>query len=102
MVDSIKFDRTDMDVVYEIMLKMGVSLDVPVSYIEVNGKVVYVVGTCLLLVCLQSGFVAEDIEAMAEYAPASIICAESAFADDSALSNAHYILRDRGIELKLV
>ena len=45
---------------------------------------------------------AEDIEAMAQYAPAKIICAEAGFADDSALSNAHYILKDRAIELKLV
>ena len=42
MIDSIKDDRTDMDVVYEVMLKMGVPLDVPVQYIEVNGKVVYI------------------------------------------------------------
>ena len=39
---------------------------------------------------------------MADFAPAKIICAEQGFADDSALSNAHYILKDKEIELKLV
>lgn len=102
MIDSIKDDRTDMDVVYEVMLKMGVPLDVPVRYIEVNGKVVYIVGDFLLMIALFDNITAEDIEAIAEYAPAKIICAEHGFADDSALSNAHYILRDRQIELKLV
>lgn len=102
MVDSIKPDRTAMDVVYEIMLKMGVSLDIPVTYIEVNNKVVYVVGKLILLICLTGDITAEDIEAMAEYGPAKMILSEHSFADDSALSNAHYILRDKGIELKLV
>ena len=102
MIDSVKPDRTDMDVVYEVMLKLGVPLDIPVTHMEVNGKTIYVVDDCLLLICLADNITAEDIEAMADYAPAKIICAETGFADDSALSNAHYILRDRSIELKLV
>lgn len=102
MIYSIKDDRTDMDVVYEVMLKMGVPLDVPVQYIEVNGKIVYIVGEFLLMIALFKNITAEDIESIAAYAPAKIICAESSFKDDSALSNAHYILRDKQIELKLV
>ena len=102
MIQSIKDDRTDMDVVYEVMLKMGVPLDVPVQYIEVNGKIVYIVGDFLLMVALFDNITAEDIESISDYAPAKIICAEKSFKDDSALSNAHYILRDKHIELKLV
>ncbi len=102
MIDSIKDDRTDMDVIYEVMLKMGVPLDVPVQYIEVNDKIVYIVGDFLLMIALFDNITAEDIDGMAAYAPAKIICAEQGFADDTALSNAHYILRDKQIELKLV
>ena len=102
MIDSIKDDRTDMDVVYEVMLKMGVPLDVPVTYTDINDKIAYVVGDMLLLVCLADNITAEDIEKMADFAPAKIVCAEQGFADDSALSNAHYILKDKQIELKLV
>ena len=102
MIQSIKVDRTDMDVVYEVMLKMGVPFAVPVQYIEVNGKVVYIVGDFLLMIALFDNITAEDIEGMAAYAPAKIICAEQGFKDDSALSNAHYILRDKEIDLKLV
>jgi adenine-specific DNA-methyltransferase len=102
MVDSIKPDRTAMDVVYEVMLKMGIRLDVPVTYMEIKSKVTYVVGDLLLLICFAENLTADDIEAMAEYAPAKMILAEQSFADDTALSNAHYILRDKQIELKLV
>ncbi len=102
MIDTIKDDRTDMDVVYEVMLKMGIPLDVEVQYMEINDKIAYIVGDFILMICLADKITAEDIEAMAQYAPAKIICAEAGFADDSALSNAHYILKDRAIELKLV
>lgn len=102
MIYSIKDDRTDMDVVYEVMLKMGVPLDVSVQYIEVNGKIVYIVGEFLLMIALFDNITAEDIESIAAYAPSKIICAEEGFKDDSALSNAYYILKDKQIELKLV
>ena len=102
MIDTVKDDRTDMDVVYEVMLKMGIPLDVEVQYMEINDKIVYIVGDFLLMICLAKNITAEDIENIAQYAPAKIICAEAGFADDSALSNAHYILKDRSIELKLV
>ncbi len=102
MVNSIKGDRTAMDVVYEVMLKMGVTLETPVSYIEINQKVVYVVGEMQLLICFAENITSEDIEVMASHNPKKIICAEQSFKDDSALSNAHYILRDKEIEMKLV
>ena len=129
MIDSIKDDRSDMDVIYEIMLKMGVPLTESVKQIQlamhnakciihnekpVNNnselcitnselqKVVYAVGDFLLLIALYNDITAEDIDAMAAYAPAKIVCAEQGFKDNTALSNAHYILRDKQIELKLV
>lgn len=103
MIHRVKSDRSDMDMVYEIMLKLGVPLDCPVEKIEFNGKTAYTVGKdCLLLICLAENVQPEDVEAMAEYAPAKVIIARDSFADDTAMSNAHYILRDRGIELKLV
>ena len=102
MIDSIKDDRSDMDVIYEIMLKMGVPLDTAVQYIEIDGKIVYIIGDFLLMIALYNDITAEDIDAMAAYAPAKIVCAEQGFKDDTALSNAHYILRDKQIELKLV
>ncbi len=103
MIDSIKNDRTDMDVVYEIMLKMGVPLTYPVQPIEIDGVKAYSVGEdVLLMVCLDAGITTETIERLADYAPAKIVIAESCFADVSAMRNAHYVLRDRKIELKLI
>jgi len=103
LAETIKPDRSDMDIVFEVMLKMGVPLDFAVHEIAVGSKKAYSVGdNCLLLVCLDPGITPEDIEAMCDLAPAKIITAEAAFADDTALSNAHYILRDKDIEIKLL
>lgn len=66
-------------------------------------KKAYSIGEdCMLLVCLDCGITPEDIEAMCDFAPYKIIVAKAGFEDDTALSNAHYILRDREIEMKLL
>lgn len=103
MVQRVKPDRSDLDMVCEIMLKLGVPLTYTVSKIEVNGKTAYTVGDdSLLLICLSTNVQPEDVEAMADYAPAKVIISRESFANDTAMANAYYILRDKEIELKLV
>ena len=103
MVQRVKSDRTDLDMVFEVMLKLGVPLTYSVNQIAINNKTAYAVGDdCLLLICLAADVAPEDVEAMAEYAPAKVIISRDSFANDTAMANAYYILRDKGIELKLV
>ena len=103
MVHRVKTDRTDMDMVFEVMLKLGVQPTAVVEKKDVNGKTVYTVGNdSLLLICLAENVKPEDVEAMAEFAPGKIVISRDSFADDTAMANAHYILRDKKIELKLV
>ncbi|MBE6070200.1 MAG: site-specific DNA-methyltransferase [Clostridium lundense] len=103
MVQQVKPERTDMDMVCEVMLKLGVPLTYPITTTDINGKTAYSVGEdALLLVCLASDVTPEDVEAMADYAPGRVVIARESFADDTAMANAYYILRDRKIDLKLV
>ncbi len=103
MIHRVKPERTDLDMIYEIMLKLGVPLTYSVTPFSINNKTVYGVGDdCLLLICLAENVQPEDVEQMTEYAPAKIIVSRDSFADDTAMANAYYILRDHGIELKLV
>lgn len=103
MIHRVKPERTDLDMIYEIMLKLGVPLTYSVTSFSINNKTVYGVGNdCLLLICLAENVQPEDVEQMTEYAPAKIIISRDSFADDTAMANAYYILRDHGIELKLV
>jgi len=107
---TIKRDRTDLDIVFEVMLKMGVRLDYVVSQITVGNRKCYLIGErpfetskdCMILICLDFGITPEDITAFCDLAPAKIIAADEAFEDSTAMSNAHYILKDRDIEMKLL
>ena len=103
MIHRVKSDRSDMDMVSEIMLKLGVPLTYSVAAVDVNGKTAYTVGDdCLLFICLAENVQPADVDAMAEYAPAKLIISRDSFTDDTAMANAYYILRDKGIDLKLV
>ena len=106
MVESIKTDRTELDVVYEVMLKLGIPVTYKISETQINGRKVYSIGEDgLVLVCLDKangGITPEDITAMCDLAPAKIVAAENAFKDDVALSNAYYINKDKGIEIELL
>ena len=105
--ETIKPDRNDLDVVYEVMLKLGIPLDYPIQEVSVNDKRAYSIGKdCLVLICLdygKDGITADDVKLMCEdYTPAKIVASEQAFKDDVSLSNAHYILKDHNIEMKLL
>lgn len=127
MVDRIKHDRSDLDMVYEIMLKMGIPLTYSVNKLQVTSNkykstnnscvesedptvtcsllpvTCYSVGDdCLILICLAEGVTPEIMEELCEYAPAKLVLAGDCFKDDTAMANAHYICNDRHIELKLV
>ena len=103
MINRVKSDRSDMDMVCEIMLKLGVPLTNNVTKVDIGGKSAYKVGDDgLLLICFAENVLPEDVEKMAEDASAKIVIARDSFADDTAMANAYYILRDKGIELKLV
>ena len=101
-IDGLKADRSDEDLVYEIMLKMGYELTCDVTVLDVSGLTVYSVAGGKMLICLQPGIAAEHIEQMAALIPQKIVIAENALADNSAMSNAFYLLENKNIELKTV
>lgn len=106
VVKTLKIDRSELDVVYEVMLKLGIPVTYQVNLTDINGRKVYSIGEDgLVLVCLDGsngGITPEDITAMCDLAPAKIVAAEEAFKDDIALSNAYYISKDKGIEIELL
>lgn len=102
VIDNLKPGRSEDDLVYEILLKMGYPLTAGVAALEVDGLTVYTVEQNSMLICLQPGLTAETVEKLAALKPQKIVLAENALADNSAMSNAHYLLENRRIELKIV
>ena len=102
IIDNLKPDRSEDDLVYEILLKMGYPLTADVAALELDGLTIYTVEQNSMLICLQPGVTAETVEKLAALKPQKIVLAETTLADNSAMSNAHYLLENRGIELKIV
>lgn len=101
-IDGLKADRSDEDLIYEILLKMGYALTTDITAFDVGGLTVYKVEGGSMLICLQEGVTAEHIEQMAALAPQKIVLAGRSLADSSAKANAFYLLNNQGIELKTV
>jgi adenine-specific DNA-methyltransferase len=104
-VDNIKTDRTEEDVLYEILLKYGLDLTVPIEELEIKGKKVFVVGMGALIVSLASDVTVEIVEEIAKlkekYQPEvemRIVFKDSSFKDDVVKTNAVQILKQHGIE----
>ncbi len=102
VLEGIKSDRSKLDVVFEIMMKLGVPFHIPLTQTDINGKQMYVVGDFLLLICLESEITFEDVKAMCNEAPAMLVCSENGFADSCVMANVYYYLQEVEIELKLI
>lgn len=108
-VDHLLADRTKDDILYELLLKLGLDLCVPIEQRECSGKTVYSVGAGALMVCLADSITYADSEALAqgivawhkELAPAtevSCVFCDSGFADDKAKVNTTAILEQAGLK----
>lgn len=94
---TIKDDRDDLSVAYEIMLKYGV-FDKPMKETVVSGKKMYDVGEGYMIICLADGVTMTDVEAIARLNPHCVVFKESGFADDNEKINATHTLERGGVE----
>jgi adenine-specific DNA-methyltransferase len=104
-VDNIKSDRKEEDVLYEILLKYGLDLTVPIEELKIKGKKVFVVGLGALIVCLASDIAIDVIEEIVKlkekYQPEvemRIVFKDSSFKNDVVKTNAVQILKQHGVE----
>ena len=108
-VDHILEGRSESDVLYELLLKLGLDLVIPIETKEIAGKAVHSVGGGILLACLAEKINDEDLETLgrgivdwnAELSPVGdVTCVfrDDAFADDVAKTNLVAILEQVGIK----
>jgi adenine-specific DNA-methyltransferase len=101
--------RSEEDVLYELLLKRGVDLTVPIEEKKITGKTVYSIGYGVLFACLYTAISREEIEDLAqgiidwhkELKPAGdtqVVFRDSAFANDIAKTNMTAILEQNGIK----
>jgi adenine-specific DNA-methyltransferase len=97
-VDQIKPDRTNEDLIYEIMLKYGIDLTMP---IEQQGKI-YSIGFGALILCLDDNITkdtTEDIIKLTKDSSISrVVFKDSGFVSDADKTNIKEILRNNDID----
>ncbi len=107
-VEHIKPDRSEADILYELLLKFGLDLCVPIEQQTIAGKEVYSIGGGVLLACLAEVITRDEVEPLAQgiiawhktLAPAgdtTCVFRDSAFADDVAKTNLAAILQQHGL-----
>jgi len=102
-VENIKPDRREEDVLYEILLKYGLDLTLPISEHAIAGQKVFNIGMGALIICLADAISLEVVEGMAklkeELNPEimRVVFKDSGFKDDVVKTNAVQILKQAGI-----
>lgn len=106
--EHLKSDRTEQDILFELLLKLGLDLTVPMENKVIAGKTVYSIGAGVLMVCLAEKIASAEVAALstgivawhAELAPVGdtqLVFRDSAFADDAAKANCTAILQQHGL-----
>ena len=107
-VEHLKPGRTEADLLYELMLKLGLDLCVPIETRSIANKDVHAVGGGVLMACLAERIERGEVEALGQgilqwrqsLTPAgdtTCVFRDSAFADDVAKTNTAAILEQHGI-----
>ena len=107
-IKHVKPDRSEEDILYELLLKLGFDLCVPIETRSIAGRSVRSIGGGTLIVCLAETVTRAEVEPLAlgiakwhdELGPAAdstVIFRDSAFIDDVAKTNVAAILQQHGL-----
>lgn len=113
-IEHLKADRTEQDILFELLIKLGLNLCVPIETRTVKAGTsqaheIHSIGGGSLLVCLSPAIPQADVEPLAlglaawhqTLKPAgetTVVFRDNAFADDVAKSNLTAILQQHGLE----
>lgn len=87
LVDNVKPDRTPEDLLFQVMLDLGVLLSSPIEVKEIAGKKVFNVADGFLLACFDHDVTDETVKAIAQMKPYYAVFRDSSMANDSVATN---------------
>ena len=103
-LENIKKDRSNEDIMYELLIKYGLDLNVPIETIIVSGKKFYSIGLGALIVCLDTDLSLEIINAIGKLKEdlkpeiMRVVFKDDGFKDDVIKTNALQALKLFGIQ----
>lgn len=85
--DNIKEDRTPEDLLFQVMLDLGVLLSSKIEETTIAGKQVFNVADGFLIACFDNDVTEETVKAVAEKKPYYAVFRDSSMANDSVATN---------------
>ena len=94
-VDNIKSECTDLDLLFDCMLRWGIELSLPLQSAEVDGCAIHNVNDGDLVACLK-GIVTEDvIDAIAEMHPVRVVFRDNSFTEAAQKMNLFELFKQK-------
>lgn len=87
LAENIKEDRTSEDLLFQVMLDMGVMLSSKIEETEVAGKKVFNVADGFLIACFDKNITEETVTAIAQKKPYYAVFRDGSMANDSVATN---------------
>lgn len=85
--DNIKEDRSGEDLLFQVMLDLGISLSAKIDLENIGGKDVYIVDDGYLIACFDRDIDDDLVEKLAKKEPAFVVFRDSSMKSDSSLNN---------------
>ncbi len=101
LVDNIKADRSGEDLLFQIMLDLGIELSAKIERKEIAGKKVFSVDDDYLLACFDTNVNETTIEEMAKLLPTHLVIRDASAANDKVLDNFDQIIESYSNEKKI-
>ncbi len=92
-VDNVKSDRTGEDLLFQIMLELGATLDSKIETTEVAGKTIYNVAEGYLVACFDQDVSDEVVKAIAQMQPAYAVLRDTSMKSDATATNFEQIFK---------
>lgn len=93
LVDHIKPDRTDEDLLFQVLLDSAVDLTLPITLKEVCGKPVYFVDENAFVACFAQGINENLVKELASFQPLQVVFRDDAFESNAMKINAEQIFK---------
>lgn len=93
LIDNIKDDRTDEDLLFQVLLDWGVDLSLPTAKEEIAGKEVFFVDTNALAACFGDGIDEEFVKELARREPLRAVFRDAGYGGDDVKINVEQIFK---------
>ena len=94
-VDNIKEDRTDLDLLFDCMLRWGITLDLPMTSTKVDGCKIHNVNEGALVACFEGRVTEKVIDAICAMEPNKVVFRDSSFEEAAQKMNLFELFKQK-------